>query len=347
MNRVRIYVSVISLSLLMTMTCGCEHKDLCYNHPEHATRYKTEIKASYRLLWEMREPDGHDWEADWPTYFGKTYRSLNPSTPDGLCFNAYSINGQKSTRHLQPEGGVVEMIPGINSLLMYNDDTEYIIFDNMSNSVSAKATTRVRSRAGYKGNPLNPAYNSVTEKTVTPPDNLFGYYAAEYDQQPTVAPQQFEVTLKPLVFSYLIRYEFKHGIEYVGVARGALSGMAESVYLYDGHTGHDKATILYDCIVYDWGIEAVVNSFGVPDYPNSDYSRAGAFYGLNLEVRLKNGKMVQFDYDISHQIATQPHGGVVVVSDLEIDDETGSADGSGFDVEVDDWGEYEDIVINM
>ncbi len=347
MNQVQIIAAAVLLPLLMTLATGCEHKDLCYNHPQHATRYETEVMASYDLIWEIREPDGYDWKTGWPADFGMTYRSLNPAMPEGLCVNAYNVNGQNSSRHLHPEGGVLEMIPGINSLLMYNDDTEYIIFDDMSSSVSVKATTRVRSRAGYKGNSLNPTYNSIAEKTVTPPDHLFGYYTAGYDQPPAVIPKQLSVTLRPLVFSYLVRYEFKHGVEYIGVARGALAGMAESVYLYDGHTGKGKATILYDCKVYDWGVEAIVNSFGVPDFPNPDYSRAGTFYGLNLEVRLKNGRTIQFDFDISDQIATQPHGGVVIVSDLEIDDDIGSADGSGFNVDVDDWGEYEDIVIDM
>lgn len=336
------------VTLLATVVCGCDHKDLCYNHPEHAIRYQTHVNASYDLIWEMREPDGYDWATHWPADFGMEYGSLNPSMPDGLCVNSYGVEGRKASRHLPAQGGVVELVPGLNSLLMYNDDTEYIIFDNLNNSVSAKASTRVRSRAGYKGNPLNPSYSSsVSEKTVSSPDRLFGYYAAEYDQLPSVTPATLDVTLRPLVFSYLIRYEFKHGLEYVGVARGALSGMAESVFLYDGHTGKDMVTILYDCKLHDWGVEAVVNSFGIPDYPNSVYSRTGAFYGLNLEVRLRNGKILQFDFDVSSQIAAQPHGGVVTVSGIEISDDIGSESGSGFEVDVDDWGEYEDIIINM
>ena len=37
----------------------------------------------------------------------------------------------------------------------------------------------------------------------------------------------------------------------------------------------------------------------------------------------------------------------MTVSGIEISDEVGSESGSGFDVDVDDWGEYEDIIINM
>lgn len=339
--------SLAAMLSLIFLLCGCDHKDLCYNHPEHAVRYQTLVRASYDLRWELREPEGKDWASDWPSGYGMEYVSLNPPMPDGLCVNAYADGAIKAERHLPPEGGVVEMVPGLNTLLMYNDDTEFIIFNDLNNSASAKATTRTRTRAGYTGNPLNTSPSGDMEKTVTPPDMLFGYYNDAYEQLPAVNPQELAVTLKPLVFKYLVRYEFKSGAQYVGVARGAMTGMAESVFLSDGHTGDDRATVLYDCDVREWGVEAVVNTFGVPNYPNPNYTRAGEFYGLNLEVMLKNGKTLQFNFDVSAQVAAQPHGGVIVVSGIEIDDNTGSQGGSGFDVKVDGWGDYEDVIIDL
>lgn len=342
MKVLRIYLPGL---IMLTALTGCEHKDLCFNHPEHAARYDTRIAATYDLSWEMRGPEGPDWKTDWPAAFGISYESLNPVTPEGLCVNSYSIGGGTLTRHLPASGGRVEMAPGINSVLMYNDDTEFIVFDNLNSTVSAKASTRSRSRSGYKGNSLDP--DGEPEKTITTPDYLFGHYIEEYDQKASAEIPTVGVTLHPLVFTYYVRYEFASGIEYAGIARGALSGMAESVYLYDGHTGKERATILYDCKIHDWGVEAVVNSFGVPDYPNSVYSRSDGFFGLNLEVKLKNGKTLSFDYDVTQQVALQPHGGVIVVKGLEISDEDGNESGSGFDVSVDGWGEYEDVVIDL
>lgn len=162
--------TLLCLPAALALLTACDHKDLCYHHSEHATRYQTEVRADYQLIWEMPDRDGFDWQSGWPAGYGMTYSSLNPSLPEGLCVSSYSADGRTSTRHLPPRGGIVELSPGINSLLMYNDDTEFIIFDNMSNSVTAKATTRVRSRAGYVGNRLNPNHSSETEKTLTPPD---------------------------------------------------------------------------------------------------------------------------------------------------------------------------------
>ena len=96
------------------------------------------------------------------------------------------------------------------------------------------------------------------------------------------------VTMHPLVFKYLVRYEFSKGLEYVGLVRGALSGMAAAVYMHSGQTSADAATLLYDCTLEPWGAQAIVRTFGVPDWPNSLYqpTRGQRSYALNLEVRL-------------------------------------------------------------
>lgn len=109
------------------------------------------------------------------------------------------------------------------------------------------------------------------------------------------------------------------------------------------------ATLLYDCTLKPWGAEAVVTSFGVPDYPNALYTttRTPRSNALNLEVRLKNGVIKSFNFDVTDQIKEQPQGGVIVVKGIEISDEDGKEGSSGFDVDVDGWGEFEDIIIPL
>ena len=157
------------------------------------------------------------------------------------------------------------------------------------------------------------------------------------------------VTMHPLVFKYLVRYEFSKGLEYVGLVRGALSGMAAAVYMHSGQTSKEAATLLYDCSLTPWGAQAIVTSFGVPDWPNALYqpTRGQRSYALNLEVRLKNGKIKNFDFDVTKQVEAQPQGGVIVVKGLEITDEEGKEGSSGFDVNVEGWGEFNDIIIPL
>lgn len=338
----------ISAAALMLITTACDHKELCFDHPEHALRYDTQVTINYNLQWEIPYNNLTDWNATWSDDgFGITYASLRPGIPEGVRVAMYAKEPPRLVDNIPPTGGIIRMRPGLNSLIFYNNDTEYIVFDDMDNFASAKATTRARSRSTYRGNPFASDFGSRAESTVAPPDQLFGHYIDDYEQKKVVEPQELHITMQPLVFTYLIRYEFEAGIEYVGIARGALSGIAQSVSLSTGQTSEESATLLYDCEVKPWGIQAIVRSFGVPDFPNPDYSRAPGEYGLNLEVRLRNGKMFNFDFDVTEQMARQPHGGVITVGGLKISDADGWEGGEGFDVSVDGWGEWNDIDIDL
>lgn len=273
------------------------------------------------------------------------YHELCPDAPDGLRIQVYNEDGTNNVLNVAPEGDIVRMRPGEHSLLLYNNDTEYIVFDDMNSFASAKATTRTRTRASYGGNPY---MENTVENTVNAPDMLYGNYMENYTAERKTETDELPVTMHPLVFTYLVRYEFSHGLEYVALARGALAGMAGAVWLNSGRTSEEAVTILYDCSVEDFGAQACVHSFGIPDYPNEHYTaRAERRYGLNLEVRLKNGKVKSFDFDVTDQVAVQPQGGVIVVSGIEISDEDGTEGGSGFEVDVEDWGEYEDVELPL
>jgi len=325
---------------------SCDHKDLCFDHWDHALRYSVDYHATWSREWQYPSEGGTDWQAEWPDFgFGIGYDDLRPPKPTGIRAQVYTDGHNNEISNIPADGGIVNMTPGEHQVLFYNNDTEYIVFNDITSLAQAKATTRSRSRATYIGNSM--LESPEKENTVNPPDFLFGHYIDGYIAEKSQVPPVVDITMKPLVYRYLVRYHFDHGLQYVGLGRGALAGMAGSVYLTDGHTGSDAATVLYDCEVKPWGIEAVVNTFGVPNYPNPDYSRPSGTYGLNLEVRLKNGHMLNFDFDVTDQILRQPRGGVIEVGGINIPDELGKEDTGSFDVNVGGWGEYEDVVIDF
>lgn len=330
-------------ALLATLT-ACDHKELCFDHEMHAMSYRAGVQADYEFAWQYTYPGGTDWKNGWDrTYFVMEYSSLLPGVPKGLRTVVYNEDGSNDISNMSPHGDVLYMRPGRHSMLFYNNDTEYIIFDGLDRFATAKATTRTRSRSSYMGNPFRQE-GAKSEHTVNPPDVLYGHYIADYDAEKSYEPKPLPVTLHPLVFTYLVRYEFSKGLQHVTAARGALSGMAASVYLNSGTTSNETATILYDCTVEGYGSQAVVRSFGIPGFPNEHYSRSENSYGLNLEVMLTNGKTLSFDFDVTDQVARQPHGGVIIVKGIEITDEDAAqASGSGFDVDVTDWGEDIDV----
>lgn len=331
--------------LLIPFMSACEHKDLCMDHWDHTARHQVNFQADWDLLWEYTHDWTH-WESEWKNYdFSMEYDDLRPEQGTGIRSQVYTDGHDNEVSNIPAEGGIVYMTPGEHQVLFYNNGTEYILFNDLSLLANATATTRTRTRATYIGNSKSPMLRA--EETVNPPDYLFAKYIESYTaEKAQVAPIE-NITMKPLVFRYLIRYHFKSGAEYIALARGALAGMAGNVFLTDGHTGEEPVTILFDAEPTMWGVETVVNTFGVPNFPNPDYTRA-PFYGLNLEVRLRNGVMLNFDFDITDQIARQPRGGVIDVYDLVIPDDVANEEDKGsFGVNIDDWGEYQDVTLDL
>ena len=330
--------------LLGVMTTSCR-KDLCYNHDEHSPVVMLNVKADWERVWER--PYHHDWQAEWQAEWGYAYSDLNPDVPEGIRVRSYHESGKQREFNVKPEGGKVNLEDeGMYSLLFYNNDTEYIVYDGLSSSTRATATTRSVQRGGFRA-------MHQDERTMNQPDMLYGKYMEDYEAELVAGAVPMDVVLRPLVYTYLIRYEFRAGWEYVALARGAVAGMAEMVYLHDGHTGSETATILFDCELKDYGAEVKVMTFGVPEYPGEHYNRGeepDKLYSLNLEVRLTNGNYKTFEFDISDQMNKQPRGGVIIVDGLEITDDEGKqpevGDG-GFDVGVEGWGEQIDIPLEF
>lgn len=339
-DRQDVGVRVLLLLCGAVLLTGCR-KELCYDH-DHWT---ANVVADWELVWERDY--GMAWEQSWNSPAGVAYDGLRPVPGKGIAAIVYKEGGSSVERHIGADGGILPLGEGRHSLLFYNDDTEYIVFSGLDTWVEASATTRTRTRSTYQD-----AHGE--ESTVNSPDMLFGAWIENYEPagSPDATPLDLPVTLRPLVYKYVLVYEFESGIEYVKLARGALAGMAQSVFLQDGRTGPDKATVLFDETDIDperGVVSAVVSTFGVPDFPDRYYngttpeSESGTF-GLNLEVMLPDGSIKVFEFDISEQMADQPRGGVITVSGLTISaGEVGSS--GGFDVDVDGWGDYEDIVL--
>ena len=331
--------SLFSLLLLggVVLLGGCR-KDLCYDHDLHGLNVRVLLRPEWECEWERDY--GRAWEENWPAEHGMTYASLRPAAATGIVSFVYHEDGSRTERHLPGEGGLLPMSEGEKSILFYNDDTRYIVFDGLNSWATASASTRTRSRFTY-------SEDHAGEKTVNAPDMLYGTWIDRYTAVPTSEPSPMAVTLRPLVYTYLIRYEFERGLEHVALARGALSGMAESVYLQDGHTGEETATILFECELKSYGVEVRLASFGVPGFPGDHYvQRDGQRQMLNLEVMMKNGKLKEFEFDVTDQLSAQPRGGVITVGGLEVTDEEAGNE-SGFDVDVDGWGRYEDIELPL
>ena len=341
MMRRALWLAVVWVMLLS----GCR-KELCYDHEHHTERVEYMLALSYDIEWEYNLESHIEWEQYWNEDFGITYDSIRPQKPEGVRVHIYNEDDQSEiVRNIDEEGATIHFTEeGHYAVLLHNNDTEYIVYEGMNSFASAYATTRGVTRSTYLGNTFMGSKGESDETTVNPPDMLFGAYLDSIWVEKSTEVDTLSVTLHPLVFTYLVRYEIAEGAEYVALARGALAGMAKGVNLGNGRTSAEEATVLYDATVTDFGAQALVKSFGVPDYPNPNYSRNPHQYGLNLEVRLKDGSFQQFDFDITEQVEKQPHGGVIVVNGIKIEPPVGEG---GFDIGVEGWGNVIDIPLPL
>lgn len=345
MNQMCLLLMCVVLTGLVT---GCEHKDLCYDHETHTPRVEYLLSLSYDIEWEYNLESHIQWEQYWNEDFGVSYDDIRPDHPEGVRVHIYNEDDQSEiVRNIDKDGSTIHFTDeGHYSVLMHNNDTEYIVYEGMNSFATAYATTRNVARSTYLGNPYVGSESDGEEETVNPPDMLFGAYLDSIYVQKSTKPDTLSVTLHPLVFTYLVRYEVEEGAEYIALARGALAGMAKGVNLGDGHTSPEKVTLLFDATVTDFGVQTLVKSFGVPDYPNPNYSRNPGKYGLNLEIRRKDGAFLQFDFDVTEQVEKQPHGGVIVVKGIKVD-KPAEGGGGGFDVGVSDWGDAIDVPLPL
>lgn len=332
-------VAMLLGSLLVLVSVSSCRKELCYNHWEHSPSVKARLNVSYEQEWERDY--GNTWMENWDDAFMCNYDDFRPEKPEGLSIMAYQDGKRYSERNVGPDGDLIPLNEGEGAILIINNDTEYILFNDMDNSANATVTTRTRTRSPY-----SEQYNEVT---VNAPDMLYCHYVPKYNGVKKIEPDTLDIVMQPLVYTYYMVFHFDKGAKYIKKCRGALSGMAAAVYLKNGRSSEDKITVLFneeDCKVYDSSVEASMRSFGIPEFVygySEPYPVSAGTCMLTLDVEMTNGAIKTFRTDVSSQLESQPRGGVIIVDGLEISDDEGAAVGGGFEVDVDGWGDYEDV----
>lgn len=325
------------LMVVSVLSVSCEHKDLCFDHPPHAHRAEYELRLAFDCEWYYNLENHIEWEQCWNEEFGVAYEDICPREPDGVRVHVYNEDDCTETvRNLTKQNATIRFSDEAHyDLLFYNNDTEYILFQELDSFNTAYATTR-----GSQGR------NGV----MNAPDMLFGAYLDSLFVEKKAIPDTLTVVLRPLVFTYLLRFEVSEGAELIESANGVLSGMAAGVSLGTGHTSELSGSLAFQCTMQgDYGTQGLVRSFGIPDYPNPHYASRGeddeCKQELYLQVQLTTGKTETFKFDITGQMLKQPRGGVILIEDIELG-KGSQVSGGGFDVGVDDWGEKFEVELN-
>lgn len=337
--------------IILTVLVGCR-KELCYDHFHEVSLH---LKVTYSLDWYL--PWEENWEENWPAEWVTDWDKILPEEPEGVRLHVFDFGNKVpvSSHNLAYKGGRVAMNRGCYDMLLYNNDAEGILFEKMHLPHEAAATTPARTRSAY----LN---RYPDEITASPPGILFAAFIPEHTletpEKEEASSSMVEVELVPRTWTYLIRYEFTSGQEYVAEAQAYLSGMAGGVNLKEGYTHSDKVvTLLLDCSSSEYGIESIVRSFGLPGVSDQreeqrdridlqTLPKAALTNKLVLDMKLNSGKVKTMEFDVTEQLRKQPQGGVIVVKDIVVTPEEGQGSGgSGFDGDVNDWDGNIDIEV--
>lgn len=336
--------------LFSLMSC---RKDLCYN--DHSKEVDLQLEIVYSLDWHL--PWDEDWNNNWPPEWEVDWELMTPREPESVRLHTFDCDNiiPVSNHNLPHHGGRISLNGGRYDILLYNSDTEGILFEKMDAVSEASATTRTRTRAAYSN-------RYPKEVLASPPDVLFAAYLPENELTLPKDRQTLHVKinaeLTPRTWTYLIRYEFRSGQEYVDEAQAYLSGMAGKVCLKDGYTSDEPViTLLLNCSACSYGVETITRSFGLPGF---DYqmvkegtiddrqvlSKVTTNNKLVLEMKLLSGNVKAVEFDVTDQVRRQPRGGVIVVKDIVVTPEEGRPPGgSGFEGNVNDWEENVEIEV--
>jgi hypothetical protein len=315
------------LPVVVSMTLfSCEHKDLCIHHDLQIPSGRLVIKAEYDLNFPF----------DYSTYASTDNQYLQLDLPEGLRALVYSMDSDYDLHNLPTEGGEISINEGYHSILCFNNDTECILFENLEQYSEAMASTSHISSGGHYLSARN-------EPVLNNPDMLFCGSIDSYYRKTLTSTEILPVNMQPRVFPYIIIAQFDAGYEYVTQAKGALSGMAAKINMVTGNTPDETATFTFDCTKESFGLFSVMNTFGIPNYQTGDKPDYNYEYYLTITVKLTNGNYMTFEFDVTDQLADQPRGGVISVDGIQIaePDPASTSQNSGFDVDIDDWGESE------
>ena len=352
-----IKISVVTLLGILVLA-SCDMRELCYDHYNHDYKYQVNIKADYEQEWQYPLSSSNDWKDFWPDTFNIAYTDLIPALPSGLRVMIYDTI-KCDRQNIERMGGVVYLTEREKSFLIFNNNTEYIVFNNVENKAEATATTRALSRSTYSANAHSPMKD---QNTRSEPDVLYVTYVPSYFPVSVIEPLDLPVMLKPVVYTYYIRFEFEYGAHHIKLARGSMAGMSASVNLMTQEPSEDLATLMFsNAKSRSYGVDASVRSFGIlPDTTRLRPQLDGDYACLlNLEVTLPKGYIKEFEYDpndsilsqldITDQILSQPKGGVIVIKGLRVEDEEAELTGVGFDpnIAIENWGDFEDVILNF
>lgn len=314
--------TLLMLSIILLVGCRKELCDLPHPHPQQVT-----IAIDWSNAYDSVVPES----------VGVLFYPIEKSSEGEHLQKTAS---KPITYYLPATGGKVNLDAGYYAAILYNLDTEKILFRKKEKYNQMEAYTEPMFRKSYASRT-----EATGEMTVEMPDLLYGDNIDLLEILPDesgVREQCVVFTPKPAVMRLHVNVRV-NGIQYVASARGALSQMAGGYMLGHGCASGTPVTFFYDFIAKEGTsneLYAEVWTFGqLPQEMNKRQI-------LTIELLLIDGSILPFTFDVTEDIAKMEHNITITLGmNGEVDIPPVEGPGGGFEGGIGDW--EEEIIVPL
>lgn len=260
--------------------------------------------------------------------------------PGKLQVNFYDLANHNlvTKAFLGPEGGYVDIAPGVYDILIFSIDNDYTRVDKETSRGSIYAYT---SQSGSRHLPMSKGENGESQSMEYPvirePDHL---YVARMESvvipEHSVVDETIEIyaSASTIIDTYIFKATNIKNIQNIKAVEVAFSGQARCKYLWDGRFAHDQSLVSLDCYVdkEDGELITIFNTFG---------KLPGSFNYVLLSINNPGTPAGGHEYvfDVTDQFDNPDNTSHMIIVSDEIDvPEPGSGQG-GFNPDISDWDE--------
>jgi len=260
------------------------------------------------------------------------------NVPAGVRAIFYPIGGGTPiVYNLPASGGKADLSIGTYRVVLFNNDTEYVILNNTDNDSTLEAYTSEQSKASGSS-------SFPSENVVNMPDMFYSCKVNAFTVKSDSISEMLNVAPKARVDSFVVRVYIggKTGVAGISSATGYISNVYGS--FFPGTETYPKIGSIIPSVFNDKEsnyIDATVRTFGVMSASNDNAQT------FRLSITLTNDSTISYDWDITKQLNTDlSKGNVMVTIPDEVDiSSSSSSSPSGFSVTVTGWGDP--INVNM
>ena len=256
------------------------------------------------------------------------------------CFYDMENHQMVSEAFLSPNGGYIDIAPGVYDVLFYNMDTEATLVEDSESRGGTYAHTS-RTGAGIMMDEGVGDGNWENQPIVYEPDHLFVGIIAGATIGQEGGTQMLECDLTRLTETWSVEFTDVEDADRIADAVIYLSGQTEGRYLWDRRVRNKSCALRLDCVVDapKGQIYTILNTFGMS-------TASGADVMVNLMLTLKDGTRARYIFDVTDQWQNPDNTDHRIVISVPVELPAAGSSDSGMDPVVTDWeGEEFDIEI--